>query len=232
MTLWSMKFENRGFMIGPIIPIYGVGAVVATLLGGVLNKLPVWQLFLFGLVASAIIEYPTHYYLEKMFHRTWWDYSKAPLNINGRVCLPAAIGFGCAGVLILKVINPFIIPLILKIPDSWANGIALVLIVVFTADITLTITFISNFDNWVLAVSERVDANMADRINPHLNEDKKLSKHFYDAVDRSKQIPSNVRKRLKRWNQLGISFRHSVVDRLVNYREDRRRLFNKKDDEE
>ena len=95
MTIWSGKFDNRGFLFGPIIPIYGVGATLGTILFSYLwtNATNV-QIFLTGVIVSAVIEYPTHYILEKVFNQTWWDYTNAPLNINGRICLPAAIGFG------------------------------------------------------------------------------------------------------------------------------------------
>jgi len=218
MTLWSMKFENRGFMIGPIIPIYGTGAVIATLLGSFLNTLPAWQIFLFGLVASAVIEYPTHYFLEKVFGRTWWDYSKAPLNINGRVCLPAAMGFGLAGLLILKVINPFLIPLVVAIPEKFANVLALLIAIVFTADLTLTLTIISNFEARVLRAEERMDDKMSQAINPLLNEDKKLSVYFYTAVDRVKHAPSKLRTKWKNEKSKEKGFYKNTIKRLLSYR--------------
>ena len=63
-----------------------------------------------------MLEYSTHYVLEKLFHAVWWDYSKSFCNINGRVCLPASIGFGIAGILVLDFFYPFA-----QFLTSWMN---------------------------------------------------------------------------------------------------------------
>ena len=110
-TVRTHKWQNRGFLYGPIVPIYGTGAVAAMLIFGGLGRtypfldgaaLPVWKLFLICAAASAVLEYLTSYTLERIFHARWWDYSDMPLNVNGRICLPATTLFGVAGVLIVR----------------------------------------------------------------------------------------------------------------------------------
>lgn len=105
-------WDNRGFLIGPICPIYGFGATGAML---VFNELPFfsgadtpfWKIFFVCALGSAILEYSISYILEKAFHAMWWDYSDMPLNIKGRICLPATTGFGVAGVIIVKLFFPW-----------------------------------------------------------------------------------------------------------------------------
>ena len=90
-TFKTKHWQNRGFLYGPI---YGTAAVTAMI---VFNFVPVlntgslasWKIFLICAAGSAVIEYATSYVLEKIFHAVWWDYSTVPLNINGRICLPA-----------------------------------------------------------------------------------------------------------------------------------------------
>ena len=108
----SGHWDNRGFLIGPICPIYGFGATGAML---VFNELPIftgadppiWKIFLVCALGSAILEYSISLILEKVFHAMWWDYSDMPLNINGRICVPATTGFGVAGVVIVKFFFPW-----------------------------------------------------------------------------------------------------------------------------
>ena len=86
-------FVNRGFLNGPVCPIYGFGCVAGyftynAIESGALPELIVWQIFLVGFVVSMILEYPTSWALEKLFNARWWDYSNVPLNINGRTSVP------------------------------------------------------------------------------------------------------------------------------------------------
>ena len=77
--------EKRGFLNGPLCPIYGHGALlVLTALGGSTNPLVT---FAAGAVLTSAVEYVTSYLMEKLFHMRWWDYSHKRWNLNGRVCL-------------------------------------------------------------------------------------------------------------------------------------------------
>ena len=101
------RFINRGFLIGPYCPIYGVGGLLATLL---LQKYSndIVALFLFGVIIFSILEYYTSLIMEKIFHARWWDYSNNKFNINGRISLNTMIPFGLLGVVVIKFINPIL----------------------------------------------------------------------------------------------------------------------------
>ena len=141
MTIWAGKWDNRGFLYGPAIPIYGLGALLGTLLFEYLypDYTPT-SVFFISMAASAILEYVVHYLLEQIFHAYWWDYSKSPFNINGRICLPASIGFGIAGLVVVYVINPAVLPVINELKETTADLIALICTIIFTADLTLTLS--------------------------------------------------------------------------------------------
>ena len=100
------RFINRGFLIGPYCPIYGVGALLITLLLERYRSDPI-ALFVMGMAVCAILEYLTSYVMERIFHARWWDYSAKRFNINGRICLDTMIPFGLLGLLIMYVLNPF-----------------------------------------------------------------------------------------------------------------------------
>ena len=107
-TIVERTWQNRGFLYGPYCPIYGTGIVGIMLLWHhVLEQgtAPAWyEVFFVVMVGSAVLEYVTHWALEKLFHAYWWDYSNMPLNLNGRICLPASTFFGLGGLLVVYVL--------------------------------------------------------------------------------------------------------------------------------
>ena len=139
MTLWSGEWDNRGFLFGPIIPIYGVGCVVGLAFGSIIEDYTMLQVFMAGFLASAILEFPTSYIMEKVFHERWWDYSKAPLNIQGRVSLLSSLGFGIAAVIIVYVVNAAVVPLVWEMDPVYAKAAGLILGSVFTADFVFSV---------------------------------------------------------------------------------------------
>ena len=100
------SFVNRGFLNGPICPIYGIGVtvVVASLQPYVGNLI---LLYITSTILVTFLEWLTGFLLEKMFHHRWWDYSEMPLNIGGYVCPLFSAIWGVACVLIVKLIYPF-----------------------------------------------------------------------------------------------------------------------------
>ena len=79
------KFVNRGFLNGPICPIYGIGvSLIIALLNGYKENLVL--LYLASAVLVTLLEWVTGFLLEKLFHHRWWDYSEMPFNIGGYVC--------------------------------------------------------------------------------------------------------------------------------------------------
>lgn len=99
------KFVNRGFLLGPICPIYGYCMLILLLLIGTGDK-DILSIFLKSILVCASIEYITSYLMEKIFKARWWDYSKKRFNINGRVCLETMLPFGIMGTLALYFLQP------------------------------------------------------------------------------------------------------------------------------
>lgn len=110
-------FVDRGFLYGPMCPIYGWGAVAMVLVTEKIRKKKVNTLGIFLIVTAifTILEYLTSLVLELIFNLRWWDYSNYFLNINGRVCLIFSIFFGFIGIVFVKKIYPRIQKLIKNI---------------------------------------------------------------------------------------------------------------------
>lgn len=110
-------FVDRGFLYGPMCPIYGWGAVAMVLITERIRKKKVNTLGIFLIVTAIFttLEYITSLFLELIFNLRWWDYSNYFLNINGRVCLIFSIFFGFIGIVFVKKIYPRIQRLIKNI---------------------------------------------------------------------------------------------------------------------
>ena len=142
-TAKEKKWADRGFLFGPVCPIYGSCVVITSLLFGSIPALsdpefPIWAIFILCCIGSAVAEYGTSWFLEKRFHARWWDYSTIPLNIHGRICVPVSICFGLAGVLIVKYLIPLISGMQTMIHPAIYEVLAIILAAVFGADFALT----------------------------------------------------------------------------------------------
>ena len=137
------RLINRGFLNGPYCPIYGTGAIFGLItLSGIENPI---LLFFAAAVLTCTLEYFTSWAMEKLFHARWWDYSDEPLNINGRVYIGGFIAFGLGVVALIKVINPFVTKLILRIPYNIFSGICAVLATVIIVDFAVTLSGLAGF---------------------------------------------------------------------------------------
>jgi len=186
VSIRTGKWDNRGFLYGPVVPIYGVGAGLLMILQDVLNYHNVsytwWQVFLVGCIGSFILEYTTHYTLEKLFHAVWWDYTRMPFNINGRVCLPYTLAFGVAALLCIYGIIPFFVNI-----TGWINPylfelFALISMALLAADIALTVTALADFNKKVIAVEESFNGRM-----------ESVMKNVQDGIESGKNAVTGVR---------------------------------------
>ena len=126
------KFVNRGFVSGPICPVYGAGAAaVAVFLPELKDQL--FFLFLGGMIVTTFVEYLTGRILELIFHRKWWDYSDQRFNLDGYVCLKNSVVWGICSVLMICFFDPLLCRLLVLIPRLagdillWILGVLLVI---------------------------------------------------------------------------------------------------------
>jgi len=140
------KFVNRGFLIGPYCPIYGVGVVSVTLLLSRFSN-NIILLFILSTILCGVLEYFTGYIMEKLFNARWWDYSDSKFNINGRVCLDTLIPFGIICVLVISFANPWILSKLYLIPENVLHYIVATLFVIYLLDTCISFKIILNFKN-------------------------------------------------------------------------------------
>lgn len=100
-------FTNRGFLYGPLCPIYGYGAIILILFLRRFKNQPL-KLFTYSAAVFTIFEYYVSYILEALFHEHWWDYSTEFMNINGRISIFYFFAWGILALIFIGYIYPFI----------------------------------------------------------------------------------------------------------------------------
>ena len=179
------KFVDRGFLIGPYCPIYGVGALLITFF---LNKYvqdPV-VLFVMAVVVCGILEYLTSYFMEKIYHARWWDYSKKKFNINGRICLENLFLFGIASILIIYIINPFLTSKINNIPSNIQDIIIICLLMIHIVDNIVSYKIILNLKQ----VSNEIKDNtieISEKVRNIIHNKSKFHRRLVDAFPNIKE---------------------------------------------
>ena len=141
VSIMEKRPVNRGFLNGPLCPVYGVGAllVAATLYGHIHN--PAW-LFLAGALLTCAVEYFTGWLLERFFKAKWWDYSNYRFNIKGRVSLQGALVFGALSVTLVLWVHPFFVALLTRVPTVARAAVALASAALMAADLTVTVVYL------------------------------------------------------------------------------------------
>lgn len=147
------KFVNRGFLNGPICPIYGVGvAVVVSCLDGLKDNLLL--LYISSVVLVTALEWFTGFILDKLFHNKWWDYSSMPLNLNGYVCLLFSLIWGVACVLIVKILHPLIHKALDFLPEFVGWTCIVLFGVTLFVDLYVTVTDILKMNRKLAKMNE------------------------------------------------------------------------------
>jgi len=131
------RFVNRGFLNGPVCPIYGVGMVTVLFILAPVQDNPFW-LFAGGMIFTSVIELATGWALERIFHQRWWDYSDMPFNIGGYVCLKFSMLWGAGCVLAVRIIHPLVVRAVGIVPHMLGVWLMAAIFAVLAADTAAT----------------------------------------------------------------------------------------------
>lgn len=141
------KVINRGFLNGPVCPVYGFGvlsvfAMINTIQSGGRQMSDV-MLFIFGIVLATAVELIAGWLLDVCFHARWWDYSDKPLNFHGYICMEFSLLWGMAIVLVVKVFQKYVENTTALHASSTIGWIILaVLYALYLADLIVTVAVI------------------------------------------------------------------------------------------
>lgn len=189
-ALMTGRFVNRGFLNGPLCPIYGFGVVIVlAALDPLKDNLPL--LFLGSVALTSALEWMTGFVLEKLFHQRWWDYSEEPFNLNGYICLRFSIAWGLACLFVVKLIHPTVLLFIRLIPHTLGWVLLAVLAVLMTVDLAATVRTIAKINRRLGEIDE-----LAAKIRGASNE---FGETLADKVLEAAEKGSDLKEDLDQW---------------------------------
>ena len=226
-TIRTGHWQNRGFLFGPSCPIYGTGAVLtfalALYLPGIsTGEIPLWKLYLLFMAGSAVLEYSVSWGLERLFHARWWDYSGMPLNLNGRICLPASAFFGFAGLFILRCLLPLSRMAHSALNAAVDESCAMAMMFIFGADVALSVASMSA----LLETLERMEASVDAKMENGVQIARQIPMKVSEASDKARDTVADASDRAR--NSMAAISGHAkdaVVDHLQRHHLDNIRRF-------
>lgn len=132
------KWVNRGFLHGPIVPIYAFAAI-SILLATIPVKDSTIKVFVFGALAATILELVTGSAMERLFHVKYWDYSNFPLNFKGYICFFVSVFWGVLSIFMIRVIHVPVERIMLRLPQMVCEVLSLILLVLFVYDFSVSL---------------------------------------------------------------------------------------------
>jgi len=133
VSITKKKLVNRGFLNGPILPLYGFGSIVM-LLSTLWIKDNILLVFIFGTIAATCLEYFTGATMEAMLHIKYWDYSDKKFNLHGYICLKSSLFWGVLTVLLVEVIQKPIANIVMNTEVSILTIVVMIALCIATID--------------------------------------------------------------------------------------------------
>jgi uncharacterized membrane protein len=194
------RFVNRGFLYGPLCPIYGATAVCLIVF---LTPLKYNWIYVFigGVILASIIEYVTGFIMNSIFHTRWWDYSDEKYNIKGYICLRFSLIWGVIALIFMSIIHPNIANAIYFIPRQFGEVLYNILLVLLVIDGTSTVRSLIQF-NILFNELDNIRSEIKENLQ-HIKENTLEKAKLIKMGHRNKSL-TQVYERLS----LNITFKH------------------------
>ncbi len=211
------KFINRGFLAGPLCPVYGLGFYAAIwFFEPYANN---FMIIFFGMAAACtLVELIAGVILYHMFHMRWWDYSEYKLNFRGYICLRFTIYWGIAASLGIYVLHPIVKWIIAHIGFYVQIGILGFFTLVLIADLITTIVTIVGFKKKFEAISKMTDSvkDVSDKIGSSI----------YSAVDTIVTVSEPTRYHYEQYKKLLAENRKQEKELIAQHRAEEKAFAN------
>ena len=165
------KVINRGFLCGPVCPVYGFGVLaVFGLTKGALPKLAgisekaltdersvtgILVVFAGGMLLATAVELIAGWILDVCFHARWWDYSNEPLNFHGYICLRFSVIWGIAVVFVVRVVQPLMEEASgYHLDPKFGIPLLIVLYLIYLVDFVVTVMIVAGLNKRLAELDE------------------------------------------------------------------------------
>ena len=211
------KFINRGFLAGPLCPVYGLGFYAAIWIFEPLNDS--FFIIFFGMAtACTLVELIAGVILYHTFHMRWWDYSDYKFNFRGYICLRFYVYWGIAASLGIYVLHPAVKWLIAHINYPVRIGILILFTVVLVADLVTTIITIVGFRKKFEAMEKVVTGTKA--------VSDKIGSGIYGAVDTLVTVSEPTRNHYEQYRKLLADNRQQEKELAAQHRAEEKAFAN------
>ena len=153
------KLVNRGFLCGPICPIYGFGMVGLVYSISLIpmpdsGSMSAVAIFFIGMFLTTAIELVGGWALFKIYHIRWWDYSNMKFNLGGYICPQFSLLWGLGSVLMIKVVHPLLAHGSNPIPFKIMLILDIVLFVLFAVDVAVSTAAAIGLNKYLREIDE------------------------------------------------------------------------------
>ena len=208
------EFVNRGFLNGPLCPIYGFGVIgVVYALRPVADQF--FLLFIGSVLLTSALEWLTGFVLEKLFQNKWWDYSDKPFNLNGYICLAFSILWGLACVFVIRIVHPTVVTFVEFMPQLVGWFILMAGLILFVSDLTVTVFAVIGLNKRL----EQLDviANRLKYLSDELGEN--ISDYTLTMMEKNEQLRDKVGE-YKQDAELKMETYRQEAEALLNSRKE------------
>ena len=207
-ALRTGRFVNRGFLNGPVCPIYGCGVVVV-LAGLEPLKGNFVLLFLGSVVLTSALEWATGFVLEKLFRQRWWDYSDKPFNLGGYICLEFSVMWGFACLFVVDILHPSIEFFIRLIPHALGWALLGLFSAAMAVDLAATVRTIAKINRQL----DQID-QLARRLKTASNEfGENLADRVLEAAEKSADWKEDLESAAEEWSQRRAEFQEQLAQK-------------------
>ena len=153
----SGRFVNRGFLLGPICPIYGMGVAAVLLACSPMMDKP-WLVYIVSGILTSLIELIIGVVSKAILHERLWDYSNMPLNIGGYICLTFSLVWGAACIMIVYGLHPLVAGLVRLLPHVLGVVLICVCSALFLTDLFITLFHALKIERRMTAIDDAAKA--------------------------------------------------------------------------
>lgn len=207
------RFINRGFLNGPLCPIYGFGALGVIYFLTDIAKTNKLYLFFGSVFIATALELVGGFLLEKIFHKKWWDYSDMRYNIGGYICLEFSILWGLACFVLYEAVHPLVVNFFAFLHPKfifYANGLFLVIFAIDLIQTILTLVGLNKKFKKLQVASEDIREVSDD-----------IGKRVYDRTMSIKEKREEIKPRVKELEAKRNKIRMDIANKFDKMSEKR-----------
>lgn len=200
MSFCNKKWTNRGFIHGPICPIYGVGALTVYFILKPFSHNYI-ILYFCGTILATTLEYITAIIMQKIFGCIWWDYNDKPFNYKGILCLESSIAWGFYTIFLFAFLHKWANMILGLYSRRTGEVLATILIVYYIADFIISLIGAIDLNEKLKKLSSIIDEIQRNLHYRNIHLDKKVIREKLDNEPKENEKIQLEDKNLKKLSE-------------------------------